>query len=141
MSVRHAGGVDAAGPPDAAGGTGPARADLAERLLRCSLQQMLVDGHFHADPHPGNVLLMGSGEIGLIDFGAAARLDPVQQGALRQMMLAVATQDPSLLRQAVLEVASVRRGFDDDQFERALARFVPATWAGAPPRAPPCSPS
>src|SRR5207244_11004773 len=62
--------------------------------------------------------------IGLIDFGASGRLDGVQQAALREMLLAVSQQDADLLRQAVLEVASVRAGFDDAQFERALARFM-----------------
>ena len=100
------------------------REQLADNLLRCALQQMLVDGLFHADPHPGNVMVLADGNIGLIDFGAAGRLDSVQQTSLRQMMLAVAQQDASLMRQAALEVATVHRGFDDDQFERALARFM-----------------
>lgn len=126
-SIRHANDDHAAGRRGV---------KLAELLLRCSLQQMLIDGHFHADPHPGNVLLLKSGEIGLIDFGAAGRLDPIAQAALRQMMVAVAQQDPALLRQAILEVASIHRGFDDDQFERALARFISRhLGAGAKPSA------
>ncbi|HEX2273193.1 MAG TPA: AarF/ABC1/UbiB kinase family protein [Acidimicrobiales bacterium] len=100
------------------------RAALADQLLRCCLQQMLVDGHFHADPHPGNVMVLEDGSLGLIDFGAAGRLDPMQQSSLRAMMVAVGRQDPALLRHAVLEVATLRRGFDDEQLERALARFM-----------------
>jgi ubiquinone biosynthesis protein len=52
------------------------RGKLADTLLRSALKQMLVDGHFHADPHPGNVLILRDGRIGLIDFGATGRLDP-----------------------------------------------------------------
>lgn len=100
------------------------RSRLAELLLRCSLRQMLVDGHYHADPHPGNILVLSPGVLGLIDFGAAGRLDTLQQSSLRQMMLAITTREPGLLRQAVLEVAAVRAGFDDDLFERSLARFM-----------------
>jgi ubiquinone biosynthesis protein len=92
--------------------------------LRCILTQSLVDGHFHGDPHPGNVMVLPDGTIGLIDFGNAGRLDPAQQSSLREMMVAVALRDPNLLSQAVTEVAEVRRGFDDEQFERALARFM-----------------
>jgi ubiquinone biosynthesis protein len=115
---------------------GPNQARLADSLLRCALQQMLVDGHFHADPHPGNVLLLRTGQLGLIDFGAAGRLDPIQLAALREVMLAVSQQDPRLLRQAILEVSSVRRGFDDELFERALARFMARhLGAGAVPSA------
>ena len=115
VSVRQAGQVDALGVD---------RPALAEALLRCSLQQMLVDGHFHADPHPGNVLVLGPARLGLIDFGATGRLDPVEQSSLREMVLAVSQRDPSLMRQAVLEVATLRRGFDDEQLERTLARFM-----------------
>ena len=100
------------------------RPTLAGVLLRAFLQQMLVDGHFHADPHPGNMLVLTDGRIGLIDFGAAGRLDLVEQAALREILVAVSQQDPTLLRSAVLEVATVRAGFDDDRFERALARFM-----------------
>jgi hypothetical protein len=66
---------------------------LAEQFLRCCLQQMLVDGHFHADPHPGNVMVLRDGRIGLIDFGAAGRLDPMQQSSLRAMIVAVSRRD------------------------------------------------
>jgi ubiquinone biosynthesis protein len=115
VSVRQADRVDALGVD---------RPALAEALLRCSLQQMLVDGHFHADPHPGNVLVLGDGRLGLIDFGATGRLDAVEQSSLREMVLAVSQRDATLMRQAVLEVASLRRGFDDEQLERSLARFM-----------------
>jgi ubiquinone biosynthesis protein len=115
ISVRRVAEIDALGVD---------RVDLAHKLLRLSLQQMLMDGRFHADPHPGNVFVLKQGGLGLIDFGAVGRLDPIQQSALRTMLFAVSQQDPSLLRQSVLDVATVRPGFDDDQFERALARFM-----------------
>ncbi len=121
VSVRQADRVD---------GLGLDRGKLADTLLRCALQQMLIDGHFHADPHPGNVLLLSDGTLGLIDFGATGRIDAQQQSALREVMFAIGRQDAGLLRQAMLEVSVVRRGFDDEQFERALARFM-ARYLGA----------
>jgi len=100
------------------------RAGLADGLLRCALHQMPVEGHFHADPHPGNVMVLRDGTLGLIDFGLAGRLDPLQQSSLREMLVAVSRRDAGLLRQAVLEVATLRQRFDDEQLERALARFM-----------------
>jgi ubiquinone biosynthesis protein len=100
------------------------RRKLAECLLRAFLQQVLGDGLFHSDPHPGNVMVLSDGHLGLIDFGATGTLDAVQQASLRQMLLAVSQRDAALLRQALLEVATVRQGFDDEQFERGLARFM-----------------
>ncbi len=115
VSVRDTDRIDAMGLD---------RDSLADHLLRSSLQQMFIEGHFHADPHPGNVLALADGTLGLIDFGATGRLDHVEQSSIREMMFAVGSQDAALLRQAVLEVAGVRSGFDDDLFERALARFM-----------------
>jgi ubiquinone biosynthesis protein len=100
------------------------RGHLANVLLRCSMQQMLLDGRYHADPHPGNVMVLADGRVGLIDFGAASRLDALEQASLRQMMVAMSRRDADLLRQSVLEVATLRRRFDDEQLERALARFM-----------------
>jgi ubiquinone biosynthesis protein len=114
------------------------RSRLAKALLRCALRQMLVDGRFHADPHPGNVLVLADGRLGLIDFGATGRLDPLQQASMREMLVAVQQRDAGLLRSAVLEVATLRRHFDDDQLERALASW-PGTSRPAPPPARPCS--
>ena len=97
---------------------------LADSLLRTFLEQMLQDGVFHADPHPGNVMLLTDGRLALIDFGAAGRLDPVQQAALRELMAGVSRRDADAVAQAVLQVASLRRGVDVNDFERALARFM-----------------
>jgi ubiquinone biosynthesis protein len=100
------------------------RVKLADGLLRTFLEQMLQEGVFHADPHPGNVMLLTDGHLALIDFGAAGRLDPVQQAALRDLMAGVSRRDSDAVVQAVLQVASLRRGVDVNDFERALARFM-----------------
>ena len=101
-----------------------ARVKLADSLLRTFLEQMLQEGVFHADPHPGNVMLLADGQLALIDFGAAGHLDPVQQAALRDLMAGVSRRDADAITQAVLQVATLRRGVDVNEFERALARFM-----------------
>ncbi len=88
------------------------------------MQQMLVDAQYHADPHPGNVMVLRDGRLALIDFGAASRIDPLQQSAIREVMLGVAQRDADVLRQAVLQVATLRRDVDDEELERALSRFM-----------------
>jgi ubiquinone biosynthesis protein len=109
---------------DAIDELGVDRRELAEELLRCMMQQMLVDAQYHADPHPGNVMVLRDGRLALIDFGAASRIDPLQQSAIREVMLGVAQRDPDVLRQAVLQVATLRRDVDDEDLERALSRFM-----------------
>ena len=54
-------------------------AELAGQLFRAYLQQILVDGFFHADPHPGNVFLTDEGQIALLDLGMVARIAPGMQ--------------------------------------------------------------
>jgi len=100
------------------------RVKLADTLLRTFLEQMLQDGVFHADPHPGNVMVLADGSLGLIDFGAAGRLDTVQQAALRDLMAGMSRRDADVVAQAVLQVGRLRRGVDLNDFERALARFM-----------------
>jgi ubiquinone biosynthesis protein len=115
VSVRDSAAIDALGVD---------RAHLADELLRTVLHQMLVEGRFHADPHPGNVMVLKDGRLGLIDFGATGVVDPIQQAAVRDVMVGVATNDPELLRTAMMQVATLRRPVDDDELERALARFM-----------------
>jgi ubiquinone biosynthesis protein len=118
--------LDGASVRDVAWGDARAseRTKIADLLLRTFLEQMLQDGVFHADPHPGNVMLLRDGRLALIDFGAAGRLDSVQQAALRELMAGVGRRDADAIAQAVLQVASLRRGVDIADFERALARFM-----------------
>jgi ubiquinone biosynthesis protein len=58
------------------------RDGLARALLDCVLRQVLLHGVFHADPHPGNVLLLADGTLGLLDFGSVGRLDAALRGGV-----------------------------------------------------------
>jgi hypothetical protein len=66
------------------------RAALARGLLDCLLRQVMLEGTFHADPHPGNVLLLADGRLGLLDFGSVGRIDAGLGTALQRLPLALA---------------------------------------------------
>lgn len=102
---------------------GTDRHALARELLGCLLSQILVQGTFHADPHPGNVLVLRSGQLALIDFGSVGRLDVRQQAALRRLLVAIAQRDPAELYEAITELA-VTTSHDDEQLEQTLAAFM-----------------
>jgi ubiquinone biosynthesis protein len=100
------------------------RAALADQLLRTTLDQVVRVGLFHADPHPGNVFALPDGSLGLIDFGAVGRLDPIQQSAVIDVMLALARRDVGLLRDGVERIAEVADTTSPEQLERAVARLM-----------------
>ena len=62
---------------------------LARELFRAYLHQIIIDGFFHADPHPGNVFLTDDHRIALIDLGMVSRLSPSRQDQLLKLLLAV----------------------------------------------------
>ena len=62
---------------------------------------MLDDGFFHADPHPGNIIISG-GQIVLIDLGMTGRLNSQARSVLREMIFAVAKQDSAALADGLL---------------------------------------
>lgn len=87
----------------AASGVPPAT--LAENLLLSFLNQVLQSGVYHADPHPGNILVDREGTLWFIDYGAVGYLDPVTLEALQQMAFGFSMRDPSLLARAVRRMA------------------------------------
>jgi ubiquinone biosynthesis protein len=68
---------------------------LARNLFDCLLRQVMVDGIFHADPHPGNIFLLADGQLGLLDFGSVGRIDAEMRAALQRLLLAVNRGDPA----------------------------------------------
>jgi predicted unusual protein kinase regulating ubiquinone biosynthesis (AarF/ABC1/UbiB family) len=90
---------------------------LGEDLFRAYLQQILVDGVFHADPHPGNVFLTPDHRLGLLDLGMVGRLSGPMQDRLFRLMLAIADARGD-------EAASIliALGEKDDEFDEARIR-------------------
>jgi ubiquinone biosynthesis protein len=60
----------------------------------------------------------------LLDFGSTGGLDALERASITDLLTALQQRDPALLREAVLEVATVRQRLDERQVERALARFM-----------------
>ena len=100
------------------------RAALARSLLDCLLRQVMLEGTFHADPHPGNVLLLTDGRLGLLDFGSVGRIDAGLRTALQRLLLALDRGDPAGLADALLEVVERPGELDEPRLERMLGRFL-----------------
>ena len=91
--------------PEALGASPVPRDELARRLLASFIGQVLDDGLFHADPHPGNLLLDAQGTIWMLDFGSVGRLDARALDGLRGIALGVATDEPGILARAARTLA------------------------------------
>jgi ubiquinone biosynthesis protein len=100
------------------------RTKLARSMLRCVLGQVMGSGVFHADPHPGNVLLLADGRLGLLDFGSVGRLDPGLRGGLQNLILALDRGDPAALRDGLLEIVDRPDEIEEQRLERALGALV-----------------
>jgi ubiquinone biosynthesis protein len=96
---------------------------LVDALFRAYLKQILRDGLFHADPHPGNVFLVGE-RIALIDLGMVARLAPGVRERLLQMLLAVSDNQPDDASKALLAMGECREDADTAGFHRAVADLL-----------------
>jgi len=99
-------------------------AGLAEELFRAYLKQILVDGFFHADPHPGNVFVTAAGQIALIDLGMVARLAPRVQEHLLQLLLAISEGQSDDAVAFALKLGEAREQFDEPEFARRVADLV-----------------
>lgn len=99
-------------------------AGLAEDLFRAYLRQILVDGFFHADPHPGNVFVTAAGQIALIDLGMVARITPRMQEHLLQLLLAISEGRSDDAVTFALKLGEARERFDEPEFARRVADLV-----------------
>lgn len=112
------------------------RHELARTLLDSLLRQMVIDGTFHADPHPGNVMLLDSGQITLLDFGSVGRMDPIVRDALIRLILTFQRSDPIAAADALLELVEPPPYLDEWRLERAIGQFMVRYMApGVPPDA------
>jgi ubiquinone biosynthesis protein len=97
---------------------------LAEELFRAYLQQILVDGFFHADPHPGNIFLTEDRRIALLDLGMVGRIAPKLQENLLQLLLAISEGRSDDAVSTAMKIGEPREDFDESDFRRRLADVV-----------------
>ena len=100
------------------------RERLSDDLFRAYLQQILVDGFFHADPHPGNVFVTEDGRLALIDLGQTATLPPGLREQLMKMMLAVAEAEADEAADLLLELSQPEADADVAAFRETVTELV-----------------
>ena len=97
---------------------------LGEQLFKAYLKQILVDGIFHADPHPGNVFLTYDGRLALIDVGMIGRIAPVMQQNLLKLLLAVSEGKGESAAEIATDMGTITDAFDRDTYTREVSQLV-----------------
>jgi len=97
---------------------------LARDLFRAYLHQIIVDGFFHADPHPGNVFLTEDGRIALLDLGMVSRLSPSRQDQLLKLLLAVSEGNGDRAASLALQIGNPQPDLDEVSLRRDVQDLV-----------------
>jgi ubiquinone biosynthesis protein len=74
------------------------REEIARRGASLYMQMIFTHGFFHADPHPGNIVLLPGNVIGLLDFGMVGRIDERMREDIEDMLMAIVQHVPLLVR-------------------------------------------
>ncbi|MBA2461010.1 MAG: AarF/ABC1/UbiB kinase family protein, partial [Actinobacteria bacterium] len=113
------------GGPIRAAPAGEERREAARQLLESYYRQLLADGFFHADPHPGNLLWAG-GKIYFLDLGMVGELAPELRELMVLLLLAFYRDDPRFLAESILMLAGEERraDVDVDALEQEFAGFI-----------------
>ncbi len=100
------------------------RERLADELFQAYLKQILMDGFFHSDPHPGNVFLTEDNRLALLDLGQVSTLSPDVREALTKLMLAVADNDPSEATRILLDLSEPEKDAEPAGFGDAVTDLM-----------------
>ncbi len=102
---------------------GLSRRDIADRLLRAYCRMVFKDGFYHADPHPGNILIQPDGTIVLLDFGAVAALSPALREGIPELIESAVKNDTRAMIQACKKMGFLADGRDA---ERMAGKMITA---------------
>ena len=97
---------------------------LAEELFKAYLKQVLVDGFFHADPHPGNVFLTDEGRIALLDLGMVGHTTPRMQESLLKLLMAITEGKSEQAADLVIALSEKSGKLDATEFRRRIGQLL-----------------
>jgi ubiquinone biosynthesis protein len=99
-------------------------AKLSEELFRAYLKQMLVDGFFHADPHPGNVFLTDDDRVALLDLGMVSNIGSNFKENLLRLLLAISNGRGDEAAEISIKMGEPKPRFDESDFRHRVSDLV-----------------
>lgn len=103
------------------------RTRIATLVAQHALRQILIDGFFHADPHPGNIFALPDGRLGYVDFGIVGRLDRETRDLLGTLFLSLLSQNTGRAVEELMEIGVVSEESNLEEFEHELDRLLTRT--------------
>ncbi|HEX4123599.1 MAG TPA: AarF/ABC1/UbiB kinase family protein [Tepidisphaeraceae bacterium] len=100
------------------------RQEIARIGADVFIKMIFRDGFYHADPHPGNLLVMSDGRIGLVDAGMVGRIDEEFRKRMEDLLLAIGENDAPRLTDAIIEICSAPPGLDHKALGAAVSDFL-----------------
>jgi predicted unusual protein kinase regulating ubiquinone biosynthesis (AarF/ABC1/UbiB family) len=97
---------------------------LADQLFEAYLKQVLVDGLFHADPHPGNIFITQDSRLALLDLGMVGHTTPAMQSNLLKILIAVSQGKGEDAARVVIQISDTDEGYDADGFSKTVSKVV-----------------
>ena len=97
---------------------------IAKELLSAYLKQMVIDGVFHCDPHPGNIFLTDKGRLALMDFGMVGRFDADQKDKIILLLLAFSERLGERVADTYLEMIEIPKDVDRRAFTQDVSALV-----------------
>jgi ubiquinone biosynthesis protein len=98
--------------------------EIARRGAELYLEMIFVHGHYHADPHPGNLVILEGNVIGLLDFGMVGRVDERLRESIEEILLAIVNQDVVILTAVIQRIGTPPSGLDEGALSIDIADFV-----------------
>jgi ubiquinone biosynthesis protein len=98
--------------------------EIARRGAQLYLEMIFSHGHYHADPHPGNIVILPGNVIGLLDFGMVGRIEERLREAIEEMLLAIVNQDVVILTSLIQRIGTPPPGMDEGALSIDVADFV-----------------
>lgn len=100
---------------------GPA---LADELFQAYLKQILIDGLFHADPHPGNVFITEDDCIALLDMGMVGRVTRTFQDKVLRLLLAISEGRGEMAAETAIKIGDPKENFDKFNYKKRVTDLV-----------------
>src|SRR5207244_9096171 len=91
------------------------RPALARRILTAACQMIFVDGVFHADPHPGNIIVHPDGTFTMVDLGAVGRMAPGMRAGVPRFWDGIIKRDAGIISAGLRQMGMIARGEEGDE--------------------------